>query len=92
MVTYSGKTAYSVTGVSGLIRSVTAGMSAKLVFEVPADFAKPYECVDVSNGERQIEFIDDRDQKYGTHFTVKVSNDGTKQFLLFSTENATVRL
>lgn len=81
--TYSGKTADTVTGVSGLVRDLDAGEPAKLVFETPIDFGKPFDCEDTGT-KSAIEFIDDRNPKFGTYYTVKQNYDASKKFLYFS--------
>lgn len=90
--TYSGKTATTVTGVSGLVRDLAAGTSVKLVFATPALYAKPFECYDLDNGEREIDFVDDRAPKTGLYYTEKAFHDGSASFLYFLKEDDNVRL
>lgn len=65
------------------MRDIDAGESATLVFEAPADFGKPFDCEDTGS-KSKIEFIDDRNTKFGTYYTVKQNYDASKKFLSFS--------
>ena len=91
-ISYTGKSATQLTGVTGILMKHYAGDDVYQVFERPVNLYKNYELIDVKNPSPALPFIDDRNPKFGLYWTMKIAADGTTFYIYCNQQDINCKL
>lgn len=82
IIQYTGKTATSITGFTGLSTNHDSASVVEQVYELPTTAGKNFNLWDLKNKTNPIKFIDDRWQKdFAPYWTLKFDSTSDKEFI-----------